>query len=185
MSAPALSRASRRLATPECHGLRLRRLDPEDLEHVLRARHGRRAEPEQRIRAGRERARDLARHRKHLAPLLEREVRRDQGAAALARLDHHRRPTEAGDDPVAGREAPGCGLDAGLVLGDDETRLADPSRELGVRGRIVAIDAASEHGDRHAAGIQRATMGLAVDASGHAAHDDETGRSEVAARASA
>ena len=49
-----------------------------------------------------------------------------------------------------------------------------------MRGRIVAVDAASEHGDRHAAGIQRPTMGLAVDASGHATHDDETGRSEVA-----
>ena len=49
---------------------------------------------------------------------------------------------EPGDDPVARGEAPRCRLDAGLVLGDHKARLADPSRELGVRGR-------DSHGRRH------------------------------------
>ena len=136
VSAPAPSRSSKAPPHRRAYGFRLRRLDPEDLEHVVGARHGRRAEPEQRIRAGRERARDLAGHCEHVAALLEREVGRDERAAPLARLDHDGRPTEPGDDPVARREAPRCWLDAGLVLGDDET----PPRRSVARARRAPPD---------------------------------------------
>ena len=144
------------------------------------ARHRRRTEPEQRVRPGGQRARDLSRHCEHVAALLEREVGRDERAAPLARLDDDRRRAETGDDPVARREAPRRRLDARLVLGDDEARLADPARQLGVRRRVVAVDPAAEHGDRRAAAVERAAMRLAVDAPRHPAHDDETRSGQLA-----
>ena len=122
-------------------------------------------------------------NREHVASLLEREIGGDERSASLARLDHDRRGAEPGDDPVAGREAPRCRLDARLVLGDDEPALADSSRELGVRRRIVAVDPAAEHRNGEAAGLERAAMRLAVDAAGEAADDDEPRRGELAAEA--
>ena len=93
--------------------------EPEALEHVLGARERRRAEPEQGVRAGGERTRDLARNREDLSPLLEREVGRDQRAAALAGLDDDGGGTETGHDPVPRRETPRCRLDSRCVLRDD------------------------------------------------------------------
>ena len=70
-------------------------LDPERMEHVADAGDRRRAEPQERVRAARERRRDLARNGQDLPPLLEREVGGDQRAASLARLDDHGRAREA------------------------------------------------------------------------------------------
>ena len=138
---------------------------------------------EQRVRARAQRARDLAGDGEDLAPLLEREVGRDQGAAALARLDDDGDGGEARDDPVPRREAPGRRLDPGRVLRDDEAGRRDPARELGVRRRVVAVDPAAEHGDGDAVRLERAAMGLGVDAAREAADDDETRRGEVATEA--
>ena len=80
---------------------------------------------------------------------------------------------EAGDDAVARRKAPRRGLDAGRVLGDDQPRLGDAPRQVGVRGRVVAVDAAAEDRDRRATGVERAAMRLAVDAAREPADDDE------------
>ena len=155
------------------------RFEPEAGEHVGRARERRRAELQQVVRAGGERARDLARNGEHLSPLLQREIGGDQRAAALARLDHHDRGGEAGDDPVARREAPRSGLDARCVLGDDEAALGDSPRELGVRGRIVAVDAAAEHRHRDPAGLERTPVRLGVDAAREAADDHQPGGGEL------
>ena len=156
------------------------RLDPVRLEHVGRRRHRRGSEPQQRVRPGRHRGRDLARDHHHLAPVLEREVRGDQGSGPLPRLDDHGRPTEAGDDAVPGRKAPRGRLDAGFVLRDDQTVHDDPAREVAMRGRVVAVDAATEDGDRHSAGVERAPVSFAVDATRQAADDDEACRCELA-----
>ena len=132
-------------------------------------RERRRAASQQAVRARGQRRRDLARHGEDLAALLEREVGSDQRAASLARLDDDRRLGEAGDDAVAGREAPRRRLDAGRVLGHDQTTLGDARRELGMGGGVVAVDAAAEDGDRQTAGVERAAVGIAVDASREAA----------------
>ncbi len=181
VSAPSPSRASSVVATWPSDGATFAaRLEPEDLEHVVGAGHRCRTEPEQRIRARRERARDLTRDGEHIASLLEREVGGDERAAPLPCLDHDRRPTQAGDDPVPSREAPRGRLDAGLVLGDDESRLADATSQLRVCGRVVAVDAATENCNGRSTGVERTTMRLAVDPSSHPAHDDEAGGREVA-----
>ena len=78
------------------------------LEHVCCGRDRRRPEPQQGVRACRDRRRDLARHHHHLPAVLEREVRRDERAGALAGLDHYRGRAEAGDDPVPRGEPPTC-----------------------------------------------------------------------------
>src|SRR4051812_11976185 len=154
-------------------------LDPERLEHIGGRGERRRAETQERVRAGRERRGDLTWHGEDLAPGFEREVRGDERAAALASFDDHGCRRQPRDDPVAGREPPRRRLDAGGVLGDDEARLTDPGRELPVRGRVVAIDAAAEHGDR-VAGLEGAAMSLAVDPAGEAADDDQPCRGELA-----
>ena len=59
----------------------------------------------------------------------------------------------------------------------------DATRELGVRGRIVAIDAAAEDGDRRPVRLERPAMRLGVDAAGEPAHDDEPGSRELPAQA--
>src|SRR4029453_9180630 len=59
-------------------------LEAERLEPVVRGRRGRGTEPKERVRPSAQGGRDLARNRQHLPPVLEREVRRDQGARPLA-----------------------------------------------------------------------------------------------------
>ncbi len=129
--------------------------------------------------------RDLPRHGEHLPPLVERKVGRDQRTAPLARLDDDRRRAEAGDDAVARREAPRRRRDARRVLRDDQACVGDAARELRVRGRVVAIDAAAEHGDGRALGLERTAVGLGVDAAREAADDDEPGSARAPARDSA
>ncbi len=144
----------------------------EHLQHVRRARDRDGAEADQRVRSGREGARDLAGNREHVPPLLQREVGRDEGAAPLSRLDDDGRFRETGDDPIASRKTPRCGLDTWLVLGDDQTPLADPTGELGVGSRIVAVDSATEYGDGDTC-FERSAVNLAVDPSRHSADHDE------------
>ena len=102
--------------------------------------------------------RDLARNGEHLAAFLHREVRRDQGAAPLAGLDHDRRDREPGDDPVARREPPRRRLDSRCVFGRRQAAFRDPLRERAVRRRIVAVDAAAEDGDRDPARLESARV---------------------------
>src|SRR5512133_167780 len=73
------------------------------LEHVRRRCERRRALAQETIRPRSERAGYLAWNGKDLAPVLESEVRGDQRAASLARLDDHGRRGEAGDDSVPRR----------------------------------------------------------------------------------
>ncbi len=157
-----------------------RRLEVERLEHVRRARRRRRTDAEQRVRSRAERRRDLPRHREHLPPVLEREVRGDQRARALAGLDDDRRAREPRDDPIPSREAPRGRLDTGLVLRYDEPAAGhDRAGELGVRCRVVAVDAAAEHGDRRPVRSKGSTMGLAVDPSCEPAHHGRARRGRV------
>ena len=154
----------------------VRRRFPTPIEHVAGRRERRRAKAQQRVRPRRQRGRDLAGHGEDLPPGLECEVGGDQGAAALARLD---------DDVAAARPAmirlragnrQGAGSTPGAYSETTSPLLADPGGELGVCGRVVAVDATTEHGHRWAVGLERATVGLAVDAAREAADDDEPRR---------
>ena len=82
-------------------------------------------------------------------------------------------------------KAPGRGLDARLVLRHDQPALDDPAGELAVRCRVVAVDAAAEHGDRDAADVESAAVRLAVDPPCHAADDDEPRSRQLAPERSA
>ena len=156
------------------------RLEAEGFENVRRARCRGRSDPQQRVRACAEGGCDLAGHREHLAPVLQREIGGDERTGPLARLDDDRRPREPRDDPVPGGEAPRGGLHAGLVLGHDEpSGRDDRARELGVRRRVVAVDATAEHRDGRAARRERATVRLAVDAARHTADHDGAGGSSL------
>ena len=155
-------------------------LDPERLEHVSHGRQRSGALAQQVVRPRREAARDLPGDGEDVTAELEREIGRDQGSGPLACLDDHRRQREAGDDPVAGWEPPGCRLDPGRILGDDCARRDDPPGQLRVAARIVPVDPASEHSHRPSAALQGASVSLAVDASREPAHDDEPSRRQLA-----
>ena len=72
-----------------------------------------------------------------------------------------------------GREAPRSRLDAGRVLGDDQSIGADPPGELRVHSRVVAVDPAAEDGDGYTTGVQRPTVRLTVHPASHAADHDQ------------
>ncbi len=123
---------------------------------------------------------DLAGNGEHLAPLVEREVGGDQRAAAFARLDDDRGVRQPGDDPVARREAPRCGLDARRVLGDDQTRAPRP-RPRATRGRADSRGRCRSRARRPSSPASRAPRcAAAVDAAGEPGHDDDSGRRELA-----
>ena len=117
---------------------------------------------------GRERRRDLAGDREHLAPFVEREVGSDERAAPLARFDDDRRSAEPRNDSVARGKPPRRGLDARRVFGDEQAVRSDATSELGVSCGIVAVDAAPEHGDGRAVGFERASVRFGVDTARHA-----------------
>ena len=75
----------------------------------------------------------------------------------------------------------GAGSTPGAYSDDREPGRANPSRELGVRRRVVAVDPAAEHRHGRPAGFERATVGLAVDPAGKAADDHEPGRGQLPA----
>ena len=52
-----------------------------------------------------------------------------------------------------------------------------------MRGRIVAVDSAPEYRDGAAGRLECAAMGLGIDSSRQAAHDDQPSRRQVAAEA--
>ena len=68
---------------------------------------------------------------------------------------------EPGDDAVAGRESPRRGLDARRVLRDDQPVAAIARASSACAARVVAVDAAAEHGDGAAARLERAAVRLA------------------------
>src|SRR5204863_6963047 len=103
--------------------------------------------------------------------------------APLARLDDNGDGGESGDDAIARREPPRRRLHTGRVLGQDQSRLRDASREIGVRGGVVAVDAATEDRDGGAFGVERAAVRLAVDATRETADDDEACGRELAREA--
>ena len=125
------------------------RRQPERREDVADTRDRGRSEPEEVVRATRERTRDLAGHREHLAALVECEVCRDQRPAPLARLDDDGR---VGRGPATIRlragKRHGAGSTPGAYSETIRPRRAISRGELGVRPGIVAVDAAPEHGDR-------------------------------------
>ena len=90
----------------------------------------------------------------------------------------------AGDQPVSGGKPPGRRLRPRRILGDDQTRAGDPAGELGVAGRVVAVDPAAEDGDRGPARLERPAMRLGVDAASKPADDDEPGGRELTRPAS-
>src|SRR5207342_2179155 len=80
---------------------------------------------------------------------------------------------------VPSRKSPGRRLHTGFVLGDDQpAALDDPAAELGVRGRVVSVDPAAEHGDRETTRLERAAVRLGIDAAGEAAGHHDTGSAE-------
>jgi hypothetical protein len=82
---------------------------------------------------------------------------------------------------VPRREAPRRRLDARLVLGHQERVFANCACELGVRRRIVTVDAAAEHRDGMAVRLEGSAVSLAVDSARKPADNDDTGTCEIAA----
>ena len=91
---------------------------------------------------------DAARHGEYVAPLAQRELRGNQRAAALRRLDDERPSGQAADDTVPLREKSGKRLRARRIFGKDGARLRNLVQQLCVEFRIRHINAAAEHRHR-------------------------------------
>ncbi len=58
--------------------------------------------------------------------------------------------------------------------------LRDPACEIAMSGRVVAIDPAAEHADRHSSGVECSSVGLTVDPACEAAHHHEACAGQLA-----
>ena len=115
---------------------------------------------------------DTARHGKDVAPFVEGQVGRNQGAAAQGCFDDDRRRRHAGDDSVPGREIPGQRLDAKGILGNDGAAVLDDLPEQGlVFPGISPVQAVGSDDDGPPLPLQGAPVGPRVDAPGTAADD--------------
>ena len=74
----------------------------------------------------------------------------------------------------------GAGSTPGSYSETHEPVLTDPPRELGVRGRVVTVDPASEDGNGSSSALECAAVRLAVDPPRHPADDDQAGRRQLA-----
>ena len=129
----------------------------DEVEHVARVADDRGAGVQQLVRARRVARRDRAGHRRDHAAEVGREVGGDQRPGPRRRLDHDRDRRERGDDPVAGREAPAVGGEAGRHLRHDRTRRDQPRVQAAHPRGIRRLRAAGQHGDRRAADASTAT----------------------------
>src|SRR5581483_6217249 len=147
-------------------------------EHVLYVeRELRLAVLNQLVRAARVRRVDAAGNREDLAVLLERLAGSNQRAALEVAFDHQHAERDAAEDAVAAREELAAWLRAERVVADQRAALDDLLGEALVLRRVDQVEAAREHGDRAAAGIERGAVRDGVDAAGEAAdHGHAVGR---------
>ena len=75
----------------------------------------------------------------------------------------------------------GAGSTPGAYSETAEPGRANARAQLGVRGRVVAVDPAAEDGDRRAAGLESSPVRFSVDASREPADDDDARRGELPA----
>ena len=91
--------------------------------------------------------------------------------------------TVATQSPATMRLRAGKRHGAGATPGGYSETTSPPlgylARELGVRARIVAVDAAAEHGDGRPLRFERTSMRPAVDAAREAGDDDDSGGGEL------
>ena len=114
----------------------------------------------------------MARHRHHLAPLIERGARGDQAAGSRRRLDHDHRPRQARDDAVAQREMAGLRLQPhGLFARSGSPRPRSRAARAAFSVGVDHVDPARLHRDRVPVG-QRRLMRRGVDAAREARDDD-------------
>ena len=146
----------------------------ERVEHVFDPRDERRALPDQPVRPGVVRGADRARDREDLATLLHGELRRDQRAAPLRGLHHHRPHRQPGDDTVPLGEMKLERRRAGAELGNERARARDVARQVAVPRGIDEVDAGRHDGDRPPPGVEGSAVGRGVDAAREPAHDGDT-----------
>ena len=102
------------------------------------------------------------------------------GAAAQPRLDDDGPGADARDEPVADEEAMPRGHGAGRVLADDEPGGGDAVEQLGVRGRVGAVDPAGQDRQRGPLGGEGPAVGGGIDPERRPGHDGRPGRGEPA-----
>ena len=112
----------------------------------------------------------VARHGKDLAALLQRRGGSDERAAFLRGLHHHGGEAQRTEQSVPHREVVALGLRPGRVLRQDDAGGGDVLIQPAVGRRIHHVRAAAQHRGGKAAGAQGALQRLAVDALGHAGH---------------
>src|SRR5262245_31104396 len=114
------------------------------------------------------------RDREHLAALIRRETRRDQGSGFQRGLDNEAALGETRDEAVATRKIRGVGFSAKRKFRYQGAARHDLLRERRVATGIRDVDTGAEHGNGRAASLKASTVSLAVHADRQAAHDRKT-----------
>jgi len=140
--------------------------------------HERSALANQPMTAARQRIVDRTRNREHVAALFARVARGDQRARSQACFDDERSESETRDDPVAPRKIFRPARCARRKFADERAVRCDACGEFLMLGGIDDIGPRAEHGDRHAACVERRRVRRAIDAFGEAARDRESRRDE-------
>ena len=125
-------------------------VEAEGDQHVVGTRHRSGAVAQQLVRAGRRPVADGAGHGHDVDGSLDRRLRRDQRAAALAALDDDQDLAQRGDDAVAQREAERLGRRARWPLGEQHAPRAHLGPQRSMHAGVGVVRAVADHGDRPA-----------------------------------
>ena len=148
------------------------------LDHVAHVLHQLGSLADQAVGAAAAAGARRAGHGEHLAALLQRPARRDQGAAALGGLHHHYAQGEAADEAVARREVVRQRARPQGMLRKHRAAALDAAAEIAMLRRIGNVRARAQHRHGPAASVQRGLVRVPVDAPGHAAHHHDAGRGQ-------
>src|SRR5207237_9420484 len=131
-----------------CHGWGAFYAAANEFENVLGAGHRRGALAQQLVGANAHRIENAAGYRQHVAALLEREIGRDQRAAAVAGFDDNRSARQARDDAIASGKIDRVRRYAGREFRDERAAavLGNPPRQRAVFRWIDLIEAIPEDG---------------------------------------
>ena len=137
---------------------------PDCLDHIRRTAHQHRPVADQHVASGRPRIKRMARHRQHVAPLVQRRSGGDQTAGSRGRFDHDHSAHKARHDPVAQREMPRLRHRTHRLFGQKADLRDDLSGQIGVFFGVDHIYPACLHRKRSRG--QRSHMRFRINTAG-------------------
>ncbi|MCG3140603.1 MAG: hypothetical protein HDKAJFGB_01672 [Anaerolineae bacterium] len=103
-------------------------------------------------------AKDIARHGKHFAVLVQREFARNHRAALFVALDQQDAERQAANDAIARGKIRRVGFHADGIIANERAAFGNQAREFRVFGRINLVNAVAHDGDGAPGRVERGDM---------------------------